>query len=99
MEAALSGGYDPVQPGPSQEIAADVKGLRDFLVIRQGMDEADLEKLDDGDLEALSAYMQEAYGLDLCRGGGDAQVWLLSTIPISGDGPHFPGPLRLHCAQ
>jgi len=63
VEAALNGEYDPSLPGPSQEVIDDVKGLRDFLVSGRGMDEAGLEKLDDGDLEALNAYMEDAYGL------------------------------------
>ncbi len=63
VEAALSGKYDPDQPEPSSEIIDDVKGLRDFLVTDQGMEDAELEKLDDGDSDALSVYLEEAYGL------------------------------------
>lgn len=63
VKAALSGKYDPDQPEPSSEIIDDVKGLRDFLVSDQGMEDAELEKLDGGDPDALSAYLEEAYGL------------------------------------
>lgn len=63
VEAALSGEYDPGRPEPGQENASDVKGLRDCLAAGQWMEGAELERLDDGDPEALGAYMEDAYGL------------------------------------
>lgn len=79
-EAALSGEYDPDQPGPSQEVADDVKELRDLLVSVQGIEYVNLEKLDDSNLDALNTYMKDAYGLDvnqweecaIARGTGDS---------------------------
>ena len=64
VEAALSGGALPA-PGPetSNPPVTDVKELRDLLVSNQGMDGAELEKLDDGDPEALNTYVRDAYGL------------------------------------
>ena len=63
VEAALDGGTLPV-PGPenSAQPVTGVKELRDFLADREGVD-AGLEKLDDGDPEALNAYVEDAYGL------------------------------------
>ncbi len=64
VEAALSGETLSV-PGKenSTEPVTDVKELRDFLVSNQGMDGADLEKLDDDDPGTLNAYVEEVYGL------------------------------------
>ncbi|MBD5084436.1 MAG: DUF4358 domain-containing protein [Clostridiales bacterium] len=64
VEAALNGQSVP-EPGSesSAEPTADVKDLRDFLVSDRGMDGAELEKLDDSELDALNAYMEDAYGL------------------------------------
>lgn len=63
VEAALNGEYIPNQPGPAQGAVDDVNELRDLLVTSQGMDGADLERLDDGNLDALNAYMRDPYGL------------------------------------
>lgn len=64
VEAALSGGELPVpgHEGPAEPIT-DVKELRDLLVEDQGMEGAELVKLDGDDPEALNAYMKDAYGL------------------------------------
>lgn len=77
--AALNGNFTQGDDAVTDAIT-DVKGLRDFLVSDRGMDGAALEKLDDGDLDALSAYVEDAYGLtpdqwDECaiaKGTGDS---------------------------
>ena len=82
VEAALNGQSvpGPGQPENSAEPVTDVKELRDFLVSDRGMDEAELERLDDSDPDALNAYMEAAYGLTpdqweecaIARGTGDS---------------------------
>ncbi len=82
VEAALNGQSvpGPGQPENSAEPITDVKELRDFLVSDRGMDEAELERLDDSDPDALNAYMEDAYGLTpdqweecaIARGTGDS---------------------------
>lgn len=64
VEAALDGGTLSV-PGPEDSVQpiTDVKELRDLLASNQGMDGAELVKLDDGDSEALNAYVRDVYGL------------------------------------
>lgn len=62
VEAVLDGKPLPGQSGGDGPIT-EVKELRDFLADREGLDGADLEKLDDGGPEALEAYMKDAYGL------------------------------------
>ncbi len=92
VQSALNGEYDPSRPAPSREAIDDVKGLRDFLVSGQGMDEATLEKLDDGDPDALNAYMEDAYGLALgqgeecaiARGTGDS-AFEVAVVRVLGD--------------
>lgn len=64
VEAALSGSALSVPGwGSSMGPITDVKELRDLLVSDQGMEGAELELLDDGDGEALRAYVRDAYGL------------------------------------
>ncbi len=62
VEAVLDGKPLPGQPGGDEPVT-DVKELRDLLVSWAGMEGADLEKLDDGDVEALTTYMKGVYGL------------------------------------
>lgn len=64
VEAALSAGELPV-PGPEDSVppVTGVKELRDLLVDREGIDGPELERLDDGGPDALSAYIGDAYGL------------------------------------
>lgn len=64
VEAALNGEPLPA-PGFEDPVvqSKDVKELRDLLVSGQGMPGEALEKLDDGDPEALNAYVEDAYGL------------------------------------
>ncbi len=81
VNAALKGASIS-DPAGSIDVESDanVKGLRDFLVTYQGMDEADLELLDDSGPDALSAYIEENYGLSrdlwqecaIARGTGDS---------------------------
>ncbi len=70
LEAALSGAFPPVtETEPVQESqdpaeqASDVQRLRDLLVSNRGMEDADLELLDDGSPKALRDYVQDVYGL------------------------------------
>lgn len=64
VEAVLNG-EDLSAPGGnlSGKTITDVKELRDLLVADRGMPAAELTMLDNGDPEALRAYIQEAYGL------------------------------------
>lgn len=64
VEQALNGGTLPV-PGSenSAQPITDVKELRDLLSEHQGMDGTELERLDDGNPDALKAYLEESYGL------------------------------------
>lgn len=72
----------------------DVKELRDLLVSCQEMEDADLEKLDDGDLEALNAYMKDTYGLTpdqwrecaIARGTGESafEVAVVRVADVDG---------------
>lgn len=73
-----------IQPAPESTIPADaitdVKELRDWLVSHCGMDGTELELLDDSDLDALEAYIEDSYGLKrdqwmecaIARGTGDS---------------------------
>ena len=70
LEAALSCAFPPVtETEPVQESqdpaeqASDVQRLRDLLVSNRGMEDADLELLDDGSPKALRDYVQDIYGL------------------------------------
>lgn len=62
FEAALRGETLPV-PEDGSWAESDVKKLRDLLASSQGMGGEELEKLDDGDPEALDAYVENVYGL------------------------------------
>lgn len=59
--AALEGA--PI-PTAAVDVIEDADGLRDVLVSGKGMDGAVLELLDSGDLDALNAYLKDAYGLN-----------------------------------
>lgn len=57
-----------IQPEPAEftipeDAITDVKELRDWLVSYCGMERADLEMLDNSDLDALDAYIADSYGL------------------------------------
>lgn len=56
-----------IQSAPEPTIPADaitgVKELRDWLVSHCGMEGTELELLDDGDSDALEAYIEDSYGL------------------------------------
>lgn len=64
FEAAVKG---ETLPPPGEESPAgsvtDVKVLRDLLASGQGRNGTELERLDDGDPEALKAYVEDVYGL------------------------------------
>ena len=68
-EAVLNGEcpLEPEAGGPGDETpgmqTSGVKALRDLLVSIQGVAEEGLEKLDDGDLDRLNAYVKDSYGL------------------------------------
>ena len=73
-----------ILPEPEPTIPADaitdVKELRDWLVSYCGMEETELELLDDSDSDALNAYIEDSYGLNrnqwmecaIARGTGDS---------------------------
>lgn len=73
-----------ILPEPEPTIPADaitdVKELRDWLVSYCGMEETELELLDDSDSDALNAYIEDSYGLKrnqwmecaIARGTGDS---------------------------
>lgn len=64
FSAAVKGEALPLPGEDSPAVfVTDVKELRDLLVSSQGMNGTELEKLDDGDLEALKDYVEDAYGL------------------------------------
>lgn len=65
VEAALGGRafHTAGQQGAGGESMDGVKELRDILVAQQGMDGAELEKLDGGNQDALGAYVKDVYGL------------------------------------
>lgn len=94
VEAVLDGKPLPGQSGGDGPIT-EVKELRDFLADREGLDEADLEKWDDGGPEALEAYMRDAYGLTadqweaaaVAKGAGASafEVAVVQTKGAAGD--------------
>ncbi len=59
--AAVKGETLPAREGDG--LVPGVKELRDLLASSQGLDGAELEKLDDGDPQALRAYVENVYGL------------------------------------
>ena len=92
FEAAVSGKPLPVQSGPAEAVT-DVKELRDLLVslaLRE-MDDPELETLDDGDPEALAAYVGDVYGLErgqweecaIARGLGDS-AFEVAVVRVTG---------------
>lgn len=94
VEAALGGEPLPdPEPGGSMEPIHDVKRLRDFLVSDRGMDGAELELLDDGDPDALNAYIEDAYGLNrnqweecaIARGTGDSAFEVAVARVLEGN--------------
>ncbi len=68
------------EPTISADAITDVKELRDWLVSYCGMEETELELLDDSDSDALNAYIEDSYGLKrnqwmecaIARGTGDS---------------------------
>lgn len=103
VEAVLSGtaGFPASSQPEGSESAAKVKELRDYLVAQQGMDGAELEKVDNGDQDALDAYMKDVYGLSPdqwaeCAVARDGQsAFEVAVILVSGDaGAVAPG--RVH---
>ena len=68
------------EPTISADAITDVKELRDWLVSYCGMEETELELLDDSDSDALNAYIEDSYGLNrnqwmecaIARGTGDS---------------------------
>lgn len=93
VEAALDGDFFPA-PGSEAPGAQgkDVKALRDLLVSGQGMDGAELEKLDDGNRDALNAYMKDVYGIspdqweECAIARGEESAFEVAVIRVSEDG-------------
>lgn len=90
---AAVNGETPSLPGEESPAGpvTDVKELRDLLASSQGMDGTELERLDDGDLEALEAYVEDVYGLtsdqwEVCAIARDeVSAFEVAVLRVPGD--------------
>lgn len=77
---------------PPPGFVTDVNELRDLLVSDQGMDGADLERLDNSDPEALKTYVEDVYGLtpelwEACAVARDeVSAFEVAVIQVPDDG-------------